>query len=185
VRIEKLESEYDVRVEYVHFPLHPDTPPEGRTLVDLFGGRDALPRIQAAQRRLKSLTEAEGLPFGERERTYNSRLAQELGAWAESRGKGAAFHRAVFRAYFGAAKDISDAGLLADLAASVGLDRSEAAAVLRERRSRDAVDRDWERCRRAGIDAVPTFEVGGGLAVGAQPYETLVQLVVQAGARRR
>jgi hypothetical protein len=30
VRIEKLKAEHHVKVEWVHFPLHPDTPAEGR-----------------------------------------------------------------------------------------------------------------------------------------------------------
>jgi hypothetical protein len=33
---------------------------------------------------LKRAADKEGLPLGERKKTYNSRLAQELGKWAES-----------------------------------------------------------------------------------------------------
>ena len=42
MRIEKLKAEHDVKVEWVHFPLHPDTPAEGRSLADLFAGRSQL-----------------------------------------------------------------------------------------------------------------------------------------------
>ena len=41
MRIEKLKAEQNVKVEWVHFPLHPETPPEGRALADLFRGRSA------------------------------------------------------------------------------------------------------------------------------------------------
>ena len=59
---------------------------EGRSLEDLFRGQPVdIPEILA---RLKSVARAEGLPFGNREMTYNSRPAQELGKWAESRGEG-------------------------------------------------------------------------------------------------
>ena len=51
-------------------------------------------------RHLTKTAAALGLPFGEREKTYNSRLAQELGLWAESKDKGDVFHTAAFRAYF-------------------------------------------------------------------------------------
>jgi hypothetical protein len=37
VRIEKLRAVHNVKVEWVHLPLHPDTPAEGRSLADLFG----------------------------------------------------------------------------------------------------------------------------------------------------
>jgi len=38
--------------------------------------------------RLKNAADAEGLPWGTRKMTYNSRLAQELGKWAEEKGRG-------------------------------------------------------------------------------------------------
>jgi len=34
--------------------------------------------------RMKALMDAEGLPYGKRTYTYNSRLAQELGKWADT-----------------------------------------------------------------------------------------------------
>ena len=40
MRIERLRTEHNVKIEWVHFPLHPETPPEGRSLAALFGGRD-------------------------------------------------------------------------------------------------------------------------------------------------
>lgn len=103
MRIEKLRAAYDVEVRWVHFPLHPETPPEGRRLV----------------------AERAGLPAG------------------------------------------------------------EAREVVTERRFRDAVDFDWRRSRELGVTAVPTFVAGGRGVVGAQPYEVLERLVVEAGARRR
>jgi predicted DsbA family dithiol-disulfide isomerase len=80
VRIEKLKAEHHVRVKWVHFPLHPDTPAEGRSLDDLFAGRQVDRKAMHAQ--MKARMDAEGLPYGERTMTYNSRLAQELGKWA-------------------------------------------------------------------------------------------------------
>ena len=36
-RTKKLKQDYDILVQLVHFPLHPETPIEGRTLQELFG----------------------------------------------------------------------------------------------------------------------------------------------------
>jgi len=77
VRIEKLRQEHGVTIEWVHFPLHPDTPAEGRKLADLFAGRNV--DLRAMYEQMKARMMAEGLPYGERTMTYNSRLAQELG----------------------------------------------------------------------------------------------------------
>ena len=61
----------------MHFPLHPDTPAEGRTLQAMFGSGPA--DIQAKNDRMRGLMAAENLPYNDRSHTYNSRLAQELG----------------------------------------------------------------------------------------------------------
>jgi predicted DsbA family dithiol-disulfide isomerase len=126
-----------------------------------------------------------GLPFGEREKTYNSRLAQELGLWAESKNKGDAFHSAAFKAYFVDGKNIAKIPVLLDLAASVELPGEEAAAVLATRLFKEAVDADWILSREKAITAVPTFVMNQEKLVGAQPYEMLVKLMRTHGVKKK
>ena len=177
MRIERLKAEHNVKVEWVHFPLHPDTPADGRALADLFAGRNVDRNAMHAQ--MKARMDAEGLPYGERTMTYNSRLAQELGKWADTQPGGEAIHDALFRAYFVEARDISEPAVLLDIVARVGLPVDGARAVLERRTFRDAVDADWELSRRYGVTGVPTFVVGRQGVVGAQPYEVLEQLVLE------
>jgi predicted DsbA family dithiol-disulfide isomerase len=180
VRIEKLKTEHNVKVEWVHFPLHPETPPEGRALAALFRGRSADDR-KAMHAAMKERMDAEGLPYGERTMTYNSRLAQELGKWADTQpGGGDAFHDAMFRAYFVDARDISQPDVLLDIVEKVGLSVDAAREVMEQRTFKAAVDQDWALSRQYGITGVPTFVVGRYGVVGAQPYEALVQLVKKA-----
>jgi predicted DsbA family dithiol-disulfide isomerase len=178
VRIEKLRAEHDVKVEWVHFPLHPDTPAEGRALADLFAGRKMDRKAMHAQ--MKARMDAEGLPYGERTMTYNSRLAQELGKWADTQPGGEAIHDVLFRAYFVEARDISQPAVLLDIVARVGLSVDAARDVLEKRTFEAAVDADWELSRRYGVTGVPTFVVGRYGVVGAQPYEALEELVQKA-----
>jgi predicted DsbA family dithiol-disulfide isomerase len=180
VRIERLRAEHGVRIKWVHFPLHPDTPVEGKSLADLFAGRGY--DIAKRQAEMRERMEAEGLPYGNRTHTYNSRLAQELGAWADTQPGGEAIHDAIFRAYFVDAKNIGDKDVLADLAESVGLSREAALEVLEKRTFKDAVDADWAKSRQYGVTGVPTFVAEKRGVVGAQPYEALVELVKQARA---
>ena len=119
------------------------------------------------------------LPFGERKRTYNSRLAQELGKWAEVESSGDAFHLAAFEAYFIHGRNLARLPVLLEIADSVGLDVIKAREVLEERRFAAAVDEDWERSRRLAVRAVPTFRMGQETLVGAQPYEALEGLMVR------
>ena len=170
-----------MKVEWVHFPLHPETPPEGRALADLFAGRSAEQR-KAMHAQMKARMDAEGLPYGERTMTYNSRLAQELGKWADTQPGGEALHDALFRAYFVDARDISQPGVLLEIATQVGLPADGAREVLEKRTFKDAVDADWKLSREYGVTGVPTFVAGRQGVVGAQPYEVLEQLVREAAS---
>jgi predicted DsbA family dithiol-disulfide isomerase len=179
VRIERLRKEHGVKIEWVHFPLHPETPSEGLALADLFAGRGL--DIKAMHAQMKARMDAEGLPYGERTHTYNSRLSQELGKWADTQPGGEAFHDAMFRAYFVEARDISQPTVLLEIAEQVGLPVDGAREVLEQRTFKAAVDEDWKLARQYRITGVPTFVAGGYGVVGAQPYETLEELVREVG----
>jgi len=172
----------------VHFPLHPDTPMEGKSLESLFKGRGD-PKAMYAQ--MKALMDAEGLPYGQRTHTYNSRLAQELGKWVDDSSlpggstQADAFHDAMYRAYFVDGKNIADEDSLVALAVGVGLPEEEAREVLKSRRFQKAVDDDWAKSREYGVTGVPTFVAGGHGVVGAQPYEALEGLLTQVGVTPR
>ena len=153
------------------------------TLAELYAGRNLDPcEVTARQKRAAAEL---GLPMGARTKTYNSRLATELGKWAEAKGKGDAFHSAVFRAYYVDGINIAKTGSLIALAEGVGLPGPEAAEVLDSRAFREAVDADWDLARRLGISAVPTFVLDGWAVVGAQPYETLERFLLDHGVTRR
>ncbi len=183
MRIEKLKRNFDVEVKLVHFPLHPDTPAEGQSMAELYAGRGMDP--EAMYNRMKGLMDGEGLPYGRRTHTYNSRLAQELGVWADTQPGGEAIHDALYKAYFVDARNIGDADVLLEIVAAVGLSVDAARDVLDSRSFKDAVDADWAKSREAGVTGVPTFVAGGYGVVGAQPYEALEKLVKEVGAAPR
>ena len=169
-------------VQWVHFPLHPETPVEGKSLKELFAGRNY--DIEARQREMRERMAAEGLPYGNRTMTYNSRLAQELGKWADTQPGGENIHDALFKAYFVDGKNIGDAEELIRIAQSVGLDGQKARDVLEKRTFKEAIDQDWAKSRAYGITGVPTFVAGGYGVVGAQPYEALAQFVEQVRQKK-
>jgi predicted DsbA family dithiol-disulfide isomerase len=183
VRTDRLKAAYEIDFRYTLFPLHPDTPDEGLTLDELLAGRSF--DIEGMQARLTALMAEEGLPYGERTMTYNSRLAQELAKWAEPQDGGAAIHDALYRAYFVDGLNLAQIDNLMAVTRQLGLPDDEAREVLVSRQFRSAVDADWQRCRDFGITAVPTFVVGKQGVVGAQPYEALEALVVKGGAVKR
>jgi predicted DsbA family dithiol-disulfide isomerase len=170
-------------MKWVHFPLHPDTPLDGQSLEDLFAGRGM--DMDAMYARMKGLMDDEGLPYGQRTHTYNSRLSQELGKWADTQPGGEAIHDALYRAYFVDAVNVGDVDALLKIAGAVGLDVAAAGEVLESRSFSNAVDADWELSRRYGVTGVPTFVAGRQGVVGAQPYEVLEKLLQDAGAESK
>jgi predicted DsbA family dithiol-disulfide isomerase len=182
VRIEKLRTEHNVKIEWVHFPLHPETPTEGRSLADLFAGRGVDRKAMNAQ--MKARMDAEGLPYGERTMTYNSRIAQEVGKWADTQPGGEAIHDAMFRAYFVETRNIGDPAVILEIVKQAGLSVEGAREVIEKRTFKDAVDEDWALSRQLGVTGVPTFVAGRYGVVGAQPYEMLERLVEKAAAEK-
>ena len=150
-----------MQVEWIHFPLHPDTPAQGRSLQELFAGRGYdIPKMQA---QMRARMAAEGLPYGERTMTFNSRLAQELGKWADSQPGGEAIHDALFRAYFVDCLNIGDPAVWCGLP-SVGC---PATRLVRSPtlRSHQAAVVPTGRNPANGVTGVLTF-VAGGYGVG-------------------
>lgn len=131
---------------------------------------------------MTGLMRDEGLPYGKRTHTFNSRLAQELATWAETQPGGDAIHDELFRAYFVDGLNPASKDVLLTVAEKAGLSKEAAAKVLDDRLFKAAVDADWELSRQYGITGVPTFVADGQGVSGAQPYETLEHLVIAAGA---
>lgn len=179
-RVKKLRQNFNITTRLVHFPLHPETPAEGRLLTDMFGTNQA--EIDAKNMRMQGLMAAEGLAYADRTHTYNSRLAQEIGSWAETQPGGSRIHDLFYAAYFVEGRNIGDVDVILDVVKKAALDVDAARGVIETRSFSDAVDADWALSGSYGVSGVPTFVAKGQGVVGAQPYEALVQFVSALGA---
>jgi predicted DsbA family dithiol-disulfide isomerase len=183
VRTDRLRQNYEIDIRWRVFPLHPETPPEGLSLVKLFRGRSV--DIPQQMLLLRNAARELGLPWSDREMTYNSRLAQELGKWAEQKGRGDEFHMAVYRAYFVDLRNIGEVEELIRLAQLADLPGDEAREVLDSGLCKEAVDSDWALSRELGVTAVPTYLIDRDAVVGAYPYEVLEDFLKAHHVSRR
>jgi predicted DsbA family dithiol-disulfide isomerase len=126
---------------------------------------------------MKQLMQEAGLPYGDRSMTYNSRLAQELGKWADTQPGGEAIHDLLYRAYFVDNANLADIDTLIDIAETAGLSPEKARDVIEQREFKPAVDEDWRRAYESGVTGVPTFTANELMVVGCQPYEILERFV--------
>ena len=174
-RVKKIKNNFDINIKLVHFPLHPETPQEGRTLLELFQSNPD--DIKEKNIRMKGLMDQEELPYIDRTHTYNSRLAQEIGAWAEIIQKNTSIHDNFFEAYFVKGLNIGLEEVILDVVSNSGLDINEARSVIKDRTFKKNIDEDWKKSSEYGVTGVPTFVYSGQSLVGAQPYENLVQFL--------
>lgn len=165
------------------FQLNPDMPAEGverrayRTAK--FGSWE---RSQQLDARITQAAAEAGLEFHmeKLERTPNTVDAHRLILLAgqmEPRTR-AGFQdemmEAVFIAYFIEGRDIGDHQVLADCAASVGLERDAALGLLANDQGREQVLRADTMARAAGVSGVPSFFLNGqGLFSGAVAPEAM------------
>ena len=160
---EKLRVRVPLQLKRSPFPLHASTPPEGLLLSELLHGVD----LAGVHKRLYALMDELGLEHGERDRTYNSRLAQELGLWADTQDGGDQLH----------GRNLAEPDVLLKAVADAGLDVTAARAVLTDRTFRAALDEAWERARSFQITGVPTFVAGGYQFSGFQPLAEMEQFI--------
>lgn len=169
-------QEFGLEIKWIAFPLHIEIPDEGITLAELFPG--GLYNFKEASKRQEDFSLKEGLPWKEgKGLVYNSTRAQVLTKWAEAEGRGVEFREAAFRATFVDRLNIAEPEVLKKVSGEAGLDSKKAEAAFADKKNAEAVNADWECCRKMGVTAVPTFTIDGRSISGAQPYETLRELV--------
>jgi predicted DsbA family dithiol-disulfide isomerase len=85
---------------------------------------------------------------------------------------------ALFRAHFTDNRDVSDPAVLADIAASVGLDQDRAAALLASDHYGEIVRTEEAYWADRNVTGVPAFILGGRMLVpGAQDPEVFIRVI--------
>lgn len=177
-----------IDVLWLPFELNPDMPPEGR---DRRAYRSAKFGSWEKSRELDEGTVAAGAPDGVEfrydlmRRTPNTLPAHRLVWAARNSGLQDALVERLLRAYFTEGRDISEAGVLADVAGSVGLPDDFVADVVSDEDATRQVREQEARAQSVGLRGVPHYVLDRRFAFsGAVPTEELVRLLQQVAAER-
>lgn len=127
-----------------------------------FGSAEQATQMDA---RVAELARAEGLPYTSDRMSASSFDAHRLIAAGAEQGLGLEVRDAIQRGHFDGSLDLSSHDHLADAAASVGLDRERAIAVLAGSEYSDQVRADQAQARELGVTGVPFTVIGERLAI--------------------
>ncbi len=173
--------DHPFEIEWHPFQLNPEMPRAGmdrRAYMEAkFGGKDGA--VHAYRPVVEHAADA-GLELNldRIARAPNTLDAHRLIHWAGLEGRQTAVVAALFRAYFRDGRDIGDAGVLADLAGEVGLDREMVARLLAGDGDRAEIAARDSHARERGVSAVPTFVLANTYVLsGAQATGTWSKII--------
>ncbi len=168
------------------FELNSNMPSEGQNLREHIMEKYGSSKEESDASRIR-MTEAGAevgfeFNFNDDTRMHNTFNLHQLLYWAGQQGQKPMhdLKQALFSAHFTKGRNISDHTVLADIAAEVGLDRSEALAVLEEQRFAKEVRAEEQHWQQQGIQSVPAMIFNERhLVSGAQGVENYVNILEQ------
>lgn len=177
--LSRLENEIEAEVHWHPFELNPMMSPEGQNLREHIAAKYGLDPKEShqARQRLTSIADSLGFSFNyfDDMRMVNTFRAHQLLYWAGEHDKKTELELALFESYFSRQENVDDPTVLISAAGRVGLDETEAAAVLSDGRYAGAVREQERFWVMQGIQAVPSFILNQRYLIpGAQETEVFV-----------
>jgi len=187
-RLDKVLAERfsDLAVDIRQHPvlLLPDAPVGGLYIPDLLRSRYGITDPKVAFARPEGEARASGLDLdlGRQLWAYPTQAAHAVILAAAGRDTQHRLAVAITNAYFSAAKNISDADVLADIAADYGFDRDQARAIALDPERHRRVEQEAARSASVGVRSVPHFVFGGRIAVTGGRSEDEIAAAIQAAS---
>lgn len=144
----------DYELHWQPFELNPNMPPEGQNLREHLAEKYGATTEQSQENRLRITQAGAALGFAfnfvDDMRMHNTFNVHQLLHWAEQQGRMHDLKQALFAAHFTHCRNLSDNNVLADVANEIGLDRTEALAVLADQCFASAVRAAEKNLDRTG-----------------------------------
>jgi predicted DsbA family dithiol-disulfide isomerase len=184
--LQNLQGEVAVDLHFQPFELNPQMGPEGQDVTEHLTHKYGSTAEQQAQSRAGIAQRGAEVGFQFRKegrgRIWNTFDAHRLLTWAGEQGaqQQRDLKMALLKAYHGEGRSPADHEVLAEVAASAGLDRKQAQEILASDRYADEVRERERHFQSLGIHAVPSVIVNDRhLIQGGQPAEVFEQALRQ------
>lgn len=174
----------DHEIHWHPFELNPNMPPEGQNTREHVAEKYGSTPEQSEQSRqhMKALADDLGFDFEwtKDSRMHNTFNTHQLLHWADMLGRKHDLKMALFTAHFTDQRNLSDNAVLAEVAAEIGLDRDQAAAVLDDQRFANDVRSAEQFWQQQGITGVPAVVFDRKhLITGAQGVDNYTSILSQ------
>lgn len=180
--VPRLLAEFDLSLDWHGFELHPETPPGGMPLSDLFPGV-SLPSLHDRTKRFAAQFGVTGL--NPPNRLQNTRGALAAAEFARDAGRLEPFRQEAMDAHWRRGANLEAPADLHAIALAAGVDAEGALAASKDTALLARVDEKQADAKRNGVRGIPTFLFGTERVVGCQPYEALAASALRGGAKRR
>ncbi len=183
------ETGIELDIHWHPFELNPQMAPEGENLREHLAAKYGTTRegSRKARANLTALGAELGFTFNYADdmRMYNTFKAHQLIDWAEEQEKAHETKLALFEAFFTERRNISDIGVLADVASQVGLKAYDARQVLESGERAAKVRLHEKNWTDRGIRSVPAMVFAERhLVTGARGVENYARILNQLSSER-
>lgn len=183
----QLGDEVSVELHFQPFELNPQMAPEGEDIGEHLARKygSTPEQMRQNQEAIRERGASLGFTFNmdKRSRIVNTFDAHRLLHWAALEDCQVELKQALLAAYFTEGRDVSSRAVLVEVAASVGLDPTEARHVLDEDRYAQDVRAQEQFYQSQGIRAVPSVIVNERYLIqGGQPAEVFEQTLRKIAA---
>jgi len=173
-----------IDVHWHPFELNPNMVQQGENLREHLAAKygTTLEGSIKARARLTKMGAALGFEFNYADdmRMVNTFRAHQLIDWAEDQGRAHDMKLALFAAFFTRREDLNNVDVLADVAASIGLDRDTARAMLNSEERAQTVREKEQFWISRGVTGVPAMIFNRQhLVTGAQGEENYAKILKQ------
>jgi len=183
LRLQHLQNDYEVLVNFRFIEIHPDTPAQGTT-IDTLDYSDE--QWQGMMDGLVEMAREEDITFAPVRMLANSHRALLLAEAVKKEGRDIfyAFNQALYREYFLSGRNIGDVEVLRKIAQDSGVSDSVIENAWSDAELEKILQMNMNMAVKAEVSGTPTFFIGQQRLTGAVPVSTLRQAAEAAIAER-
>ena len=170
-RLQRLNDNYELKINWCFLEIHPETSAEGEPIDSLDYPSE---QWQKMLENLERVAKEENIPLSKLSFITNSKDALLLSEAAKQCGREIFYqlHEKLFKAYFVDSKNIGDRNILREIAQSCGIDNEIIDAAWQQEKYPQRLLENFNSARKHEIQSVPSFVFGDRVLTGVVAEST-------------